>query len=493
MQEQILIRVWKACNYKCIFCNITDINEKNIWYKETYISLINQFHNKIKLANLSKISITITWGEPTLFKKEVMFIIKYINKYCINNWIDIWSVDMQSNATLLDYDFLLYLKKNKVDNFLVSFHAINRNIFEELLGVKYDLFFDKVVNNIKLLQSMNFNFSLNIIVNKLNHLDLMDIIHFIWIEFPWVDVELWLVQPNWDWEKNIDKLFIDFSEVYKNYNKALYLLNFKWHHPISHYCWMPLCYIDKHSFSTEFKNNIWYIKEGIKKKFFINTMNDNSKLQIKDCNICLYNNICSWIWKNYEWKQTLKPIKYSIDFFSNFKYNNYSYKLDQLSEDLRKIYSKNIRHVIIKTSLINDKYVLLNLVSDLFKKWFYKISLLVDCAFKLDDEIIYSWISNIQINIEYVDEVILQNIINFSNKYKPQFRIDIDIFVKKYNDENNIKLKNILKCKSNFYKIFFIYDYYLCNKDIYEYNNFINNSFFNIYTINFNKKFLYGK
>jgi hypothetical protein len=86
----------------------------------------------------------------------------------------------------------------------------------------------------------------------------------------------------------------------------------------------------------------------------------------------------------------------------------------------------------------------------------------------------------------------LNEIIKFSNKYKPQFTIDIDICVKKYDFTLLLFIENIFKKYNSidYIKIFFIYDFK--NKEIFLYKDFIQkNKYNNIYTVNFLKKYLY--
>ncbi|MDD3302442.1 MAG: radical SAM protein [Candidatus Gracilibacteria bacterium] len=491
--EQIIIRIGNTCNYKCIFCNVTQENEKEISYKESYTSLIRQFHEKIKTSYISSLYVTISGGEPTLFKKEVYFLVKYINKFCTKNNINIGTIDMQTNATMFDKKFLLWLLKNNVNDFLISFHTIDKKSFNELLGVDYNKYFLKVVENIKLVKSMGFRFTINVIINKINKDNFIETIKFIIKEFQKPDIEIGVVQPNGYGKINFQKLYVSFEEIHYIYNYSLFYVKKNNISINSHFCGIPLCYIDKNKFSVEYNTNLDFRKRlFFDDKFSISNLNDNSKYQESDCRKCLYNNVCSGLWHNYIGKQKLKPIFYKIDFFGDFIKNTNSIKILSKEINLKKIYDSNIRHLIIPTSIGNNNFIQ-KLIKDSTKIGFYKISLLVNTKFKFDKEILKTGLGNIQINIEDVSDTLLDEIINFSNKYKPQFFIDIDIFITKYDQNLLQKIKDILDKYNNlnFIKLFFIYNFN--NKDIFGYKDLIiNEKNGNIYTINFLRQHLYN-
>jgi hypothetical protein len=111
------------------------------------------------------------------------------------------------------------------------------------------------------------------------------------------------------------------------------------------------------------------------KKHFLNSVNDLNKIQTSDCNKCLYNNICSGIWEEYVGIQKLKPINRIIDFFNSFEINDFAYKLKINNENLKKIYDKDIRQIIVNSSLISNN---LELIKEISNFAFYDISLFID-------------------------------------------------------------------------------------------------------------------
>jgi hypothetical protein len=89
----------------------------------------------------------------------------------------------------------------------------------------------------------------------------------------------------------------------------------------------------------------------------------------------------------------------------------------------------------------------------------------------------------------------LEKLLDFSKSFSPQFRIDLDIFINDYSQENFKKLEQIkLNLPNNFISLFFIYN--STNKEIYKYNDFLLSSNIykdNIFTVNYNKDFSFNK
>lgn len=423
--ENIIIRVWKACNFRCNFCNIS-YNERNVQLKENLKNIISQFLYKFKyLYNPKKILITISWWEPSLFKKETIFILKYVKKFLDSKWI-LSEFQIQTNASLIDKKFAKKLKNNWISSALVSFHIIDKDIFEHVIWLKYDNF-SKILEWIKNLNNVWIEVSTNTILSNENKNNFFETIKFIVRNFSFINfLNIWTIQPNWDAYTNIYKVMPIYEEIQFEYNKVLFFLRKNNKEFLSHYVWPPACFIFSKKDSLEILKNTEFRKNfNFSEKYLLNSINDKNKTQTKDCEKCLYNNVCSWIWNNYVWLQKLKPVKYIIDKNKNFEKNIFAYKLKNKNENLKKIYDWNFRQIIIKTSLWNEKEIY-EILKNATKLWFYKVSLLVDSDFKIEKNIVYTWVSNIQIKRENIDFETLKFIQNFSEKYSPQFKIDLD-------------------------------------------------------------------
>lgn len=449
--DQLLVRVWKACNFKCNFCNVAD-NEKNVKMIENIEDILRNFHYKLKYSDLSTWSITVTisgW-EPSIFQKETIFALKYIKTFLDKKNI-IPYFEIQTNGANIDLAFALKLKKYWIYSALVSFHMIDEKIFKKVIQVSYEENFYKIIEWINNLNKAWIKVYTNTILSNENKSNFYDTIKFIEKNFSFINVfNIWMIQPHWEATKILDKVYPRYEEVILEYNKSLFYLKNKWNEVVSHFVWPPACYIGHIKESLEISENCLFRKNfNFSNKYLINNINDVNKVQTKDCDKCLYNNVCSWIWKEYVWLQKLKPIVYKKDFKNNLKNekNTFWYKLENKEENLKKIYDKNIRQIIIKSSLWN-KDEMYELLKKATKIGFYKITLLVEWNFSLNEDIFLTGISNIQVNIEDINSDFIEKLIKFSNQFKPQFRIDLDIFIK--NIDNVKKYFNIIyKYKNN--------------------------------------------
>lgn len=425
--DQLIVRVWKACNFKCNFCNVS-ANERNIKVKENINDIVRNFHYKFKYSKINswwKILVTISGWEPSLFKKETIFALKYIKNFLTKRWID-YSFDIQTNASLIDYDFALKLKKNWVSAALVSFHMEDKNIFEKVIWLPYENIY-KIIDGINNLHKVGISVATNTIMSNENKNNFFDTIKFIHKTFPFLEIyDIWCIQPHWDALNDLDSIYPRYENIWREYNKAIFYLKKNWKEVASHFVWLPPCYLMSIHDSVEVSKNIEFRKNfNFSEKYLINKINDKNKSQTKDCEKCLYNNVCSGIWKEYIGLQKLKPIKYIIDRNNNFDKNNFSYRLKNKNENLKKIYNGNFRQIIVSTSLWKEEEIY-EILKNATKMWFYKVSLLVNSDFEIKKEIVYTWVSNIQCRRENISSETLNFIKNFSKKYSTQFQINLD-------------------------------------------------------------------
>ena len=57
--DQLIVRVGKACNFKCNFCNVSD-NESNVNFRESIKDIVRNFHYKLLYSNYDSGKIIIT-------------------------------------------------------------------------------------------------------------------------------------------------------------------------------------------------------------------------------------------------------------------------------------------------------------------------------------------------------------------------------------------------------------------------------------------------
>ena len=496
--DQLIVRVWKACNFKCNFCNVSD-NERNVEYRETVKDMVRNFHYKLKYSDYKEwfIEVTLSWWEPSLFKKECIFILKYMKSIFKKLWVK-YTFGIQTNASFIDKEFALVLKKLWVQSALVSFHTHDKKNFEETIQVKFEKNFKSIWNGMKNFDAAWIEVNTNTILSNQNKEHFFDTIVYLYKSFPFISsFNIGLVQPHWEAEKNFTLVVPHYKEVYQIYNKAIFYLNNLDVKVISHYVWLPLCYNMRDSFSLEKHANLEYRSRLFSSKWsLINNINDRNKVQTDECNNCVYNNVCSWIWREYVGIQKLRPHAYSRIFYDWYQQDliEGAYILKNTSLDLKKVYNKGVKQIIIRSSLFHWEWIY-NKLKEATKIGFIKITLVIDSDFLLNNKILQTGVSNIQLKIDIISIDTIKMICDFSEEYKPQFRIDLDIFITWYNKKNIHNIWMIIKIlPSNFIKLFFINNY--SNPSIYKYKKLLQSLHHlhkNIFTVNFHKDLLYKK
>jgi len=130
----ISLPIIAQCNHRCQFCEINGVEAKLKQLGKKYqtnamtISQIKLFTHQIAKANYIGLGNLTALGEPLLsphFKK----IIKYVRK--INKFA---TINITTNASLLNSDLAEYLVKQEPLNITFSLHAVSENIYEKLMG-----------------------------------------------------------------------------------------------------------------------------------------------------------------------------------------------------------------------------------------------------------------------------------------------------------------------------------------------------------------------
>lgn len=429
--EQIIIRVWKLCNFKCEFCNVSD-NENNVRLKEKVEDMVRNFHYKFKYSNHSKkyFLVTISGGEPSILKEETIFILKYVKFFLEKKWIKP-IFDIQTNASNIDLNFAKKLKNLWVVAWLVSFHTNEKNIFNDMLWVDYNIYFSKIINWIESLNNAWILVDINIVINKKNYLNFLENLKFLVKKFSYIDrYNIWFFQPHWEAEKNFEKLFISYKEVYEIYNEWISFLLNNWKKVISHMVWLPACYLSFPECSLEISKNVIFRKEfNLWNKTLISSINDSNKSYSKHCIDCVYNNVCSWVWNKFVWTQELKPVKY-VKYFENNWSKNYLILNENnfLENNFLNEYNLWKRFVFFEINNFDELKV--KKIKELLKIWFYKIWIYMNCKFDL--KIIESGVTSIQVDIWNITKNDIIEIYKFSILNSPQFRINIDVFITSY-------------------------------------------------------------
>jgi len=428
--DQLVVRVWKWCNFRCNFCNVSD-NERHVELKENVDDIVRNFHYKMKYSNFTAktIEITISWGEPSIFQKETIFALKYISRFFEKRDIKcvFW---IQTNASNIDERFAKKISELWIKYALVSFHTIDPKIFKQTLWISYETYFHKIIEGMQCLQQAGIQVDTNTILSQENRDNFFDTLIFLEWHFPQIqNFNVGVIQPHGEAEKNLTEVAPKYEEIADIYNTTISYLQWKNKRVTSHFVWLPACYLEDHSVSLEIQSNTLFRQNfNFDAHYLINNINDVNKIQIDGCNSCLYNNICSGIWKKYQWYQAVKPVEYVKDFFLDFIKNDIAYKLQGKNESLSEIYEKWFQQILVPSDL-GERSEIISLLQEAIQIGFYKLSLIIVDDFEIDEDILYSGLTNIQIFDTFIESWILEYISQFSQKNWPQFRIDLDIIL----------------------------------------------------------------
>jgi len=281
-QENIpyqLIRIGYGCNINCMFCNVEHYNFKSRNDKIIFYNLFKKIMQKSSL----KSNISISGGEPTLYRKELISLIKLLKYKGANK------IEVQTNGIALsDYDFTRTLVQNGLTNAFVSLHSFKEKTHDVLVQKKgaYSLCLKGIENLLKL----NVEVVLNPVICAYNYKEIKKYFAFIINNFPKIkSISLSIVQPRGEAFKNKDVIpsydiispYIEEALEYAFENKLTI------NNPI---CGLPLCVGNWYKYRD---NCVEYIITKLNKKISID------KIHLKICSLCKFNKFCKGIWPEY--------------------------------------------------------------------------------------------------------------------------------------------------------------------------------------------------
>jgi MoaA/NifB/PqqE/SkfB family radical SAM enzyme len=415
--EQLIIRVGKWCNFRCIFCNVAE-NESVLSFKSSIKEIIAITFYKLKHSKIiwNHLNVTISGGEPSIFQKETIFILKYFTSYFQKKGIHV-SFDLQSNASNIDIDFAHKIAELWVKQALISSHAHDPEIFESIIGVKYEVMWPKFEQGVQSLLDAGIQISFNIVLNKLNKDHYLEHIIYLSQKYPQVQLyNIWFVQPHGMAQENFERLFIQYADVAKIYARVIAYLKSHGKRVHSHLVGLPLCHMDDWSNSMEYVYNKSLIQGDPEKHTLIQSINDTNKAHPEPCNSCVAKRVCSWVWKEYAPIQKLKPKPYKVYYHRDaIEYS----KLDTL----RSLYDSWVREFIIPGANFSS-----HLIQTICAYWYSWIVIVWDRFPSEFDPKIFAWL-NLQIHTDSPDFEWTRSVDVYNKRVAFQFRIQIDIIV----------------------------------------------------------------
>ncbi len=171
--ETYVIHVTKECNCQCLYCYETDKDSVYTWeeIKEYLDQLI-----KYRTSNI--FSIEFLGGEPLLAFDKIVKVYDYVESYKELN-VDHYTIT--TNGTILDDEIIKFLKDNPKVNIAISMdghkYANQFRVFKDNIST-----YDKVMENIKLLQDNDIEYHIHIVSHPYNIAFLSDSIDHLYKE-----------------------------------------------------------------------------------------------------------------------------------------------------------------------------------------------------------------------------------------------------------------------------------------------------------------------
>lgn len=293
------VKVWFACNNKCLFCVQWDKREK--YPPRTLDEIKKILEDEYKNSCLW---VVFTWGEPTVHKWLVEAV-----KYAKKLWYK--EIQIQSNwKNFANLKYCIELIKAWVTEFSPAIHGFNIETHDKLVGTPWS--WKEVIEWLTNLKKLNQKIIINSVITKQNYKEipkLASLLVKIWVnqfQFAFVHI-LWSAQKNKEYIVPKKEDVIPYVKKWLDIGKkagvvcmteAIPFCLMEWYEwAIAEYNFIPETTVVDAEYRTEsyteYRLNEW-------------------KAKGEECKKCLKNNVCEWPWKEYPeiyWWSEFKAIK----------------------------------------------------------------------------------------------------------------------------------------------------------------------------------------
>jgi MoaA/NifB/PqqE/SkfB family radical SAM enzyme len=301
--KHIEINIWKACNNRCRFCMSS---KSELW--DTQFTPIEVLKEKITdYYNKWYNSIWFLWWEVSIHPNVIEIItyckkVGYTNIIIISNWL-----------RFHDYDFAKEVMAAWLTRINFSIHSHIDEIEDYLTWIKWWLKKKlKAVDNFKEFYNQGLlkdNISVNIVLNSKNISTIVESVLYFYKVKKVDDIRINYIWLNDDSKENWDDLKISYTEFIPYLKKLIYV-SLKYNIRIT-FDAIPICIfykIDNINYKSLVKKFLWESLDYITDIDNINTSDKFNwkerkknmlKMQFDQCEKCIYNIACEWVWKNY--------------------------------------------------------------------------------------------------------------------------------------------------------------------------------------------------
>ena len=173
-----------ACNEKCPFCNVPVED-----YEERTPPMDRLVHQVDQWVEAGEQTLTISGGEPTLYRKKLIQLTERARKGGIR------FIELQTNATLIDESFAQELAEAGVTSAFVSLLSDIPELHDELAGLSGA--FDLCIRGIDALLAAGIRVALNPVTAEQTEARIDQFVTFVAERFPEIrSISLSAVQPH---------------------------------------------------------------------------------------------------------------------------------------------------------------------------------------------------------------------------------------------------------------------------------------------------------
>ncbi|MDN5328187.1 MAG: hypothetical protein PWP03_825 [Candidatus Woesearchaeota archaeon] len=284
MTSVLNIRLGHECNHLCKFCTVYGTNE----------ATLSTEHVKKIIRETDAHTVVFTGGEPTI-RKDFIELVKFAHSLGKN-------IELQTNVSNITDEIFETLISTNVTQIMASLHSHKREVHKYLSGVDN---FDTIIKNLKRLVDARLFVAISHVINELNYKDLLNFVKFILSNVGKVKFYFGFIRPNGRTQQHPELVPRLYKVQYHLY-KVLAFLD-KHEDIIYEVEGVPLCYmLEFKEYSSEYirlnterYHQQEYINSQTGKYNLLKKQFSELKKKSKDCELCVLNNVCPGVWKEY--------------------------------------------------------------------------------------------------------------------------------------------------------------------------------------------------
>jgi len=334
-EKKYWVRLSRACNNKCIFC-LDYRSQNNTVYSYNY--LCKKIKNGFNASADYKQRLILSGGEPTI-NPNFIKAVEYGKKLGFDK------IQTITNGRMFCYKkFISQAKKAGLDEITFSLHGHNSSLHDKLVCIKGA--FKQAVSGLKNALALKFIVNVDIVINKKNFKELLEIIKF-YHQLGVHEFDLLTIMPyGRAWDLNFDQLFYNLDEFKPIFEQVLDYG--RANNIVLWYNRFPVNYFENYEhLIKDIEKKLYYEIFGERKKEFERFLSKGKRLNclnLKCCELCFIKDFCAQL--SY-FNNFIKQSRPMVEIFSQpFCLTSDNYKTVQLANllndnglDLDKFYN----------------------------------------------------------------------------------------------------------------------------------------------------------